>query len=84
MDLVAGLSAFRTLLLQQLRVTIAQIPVLRGECVQLIQELEACFRTPKPFYPSRPSHSTATMDHFLANLERAFEEERAAPTVGAR
>ena len=77
-DLVSGLSSFRALPLQQLRSTVAQIPPLRGECVRLIQELEACFQTPKPFYPSRPSHSTATMNDFLANLEGVFAEEWAA------
>jgi hypothetical protein len=82
-DLATGLGSFKTLPLQQLRATVAPIPLLRGECVQLLQELEACFRTPKPFYPSRPSHSAATVDDFLANLERLFEEEWAASRVGA-
>jgi hypothetical protein len=77
-DLVTGLRSFRTLPLQQLRATISQIPLFWDECVQLIQELEACFHTPNPFYQSRPSHSTAMVNHFLANLERAFAEERAA------
>jgi len=81
-DLVTGLSSFRTLPLPQLRVAISQVPLLRTECVQLIQELEVCFRTPKPFYESRPSHSTASMNAFLANLERMFEEERAAGKLG--
>jgi len=82
-DLVTGLSSFRTLPLQQLRSAVAQIPHLREECVQRLEELEVCFRTPKPFYPSRPSHATAAMNAFLANLERMFEEERTASHAGA-
>ena len=82
-DLVTGLSRFRTLPFQELCAAVSQVPLLRAECVQLIQELEACFRTPKPFYESRPSHLTATVNAFLANLERMFEEERAASKVGA-
>lgn len=77
-DLVRGLTSFRTLSLQQLHATVSQIPLLRGECVQLIQELEACFRTTKLFYQSRPSHSTAAINDFLANLQRFFADERAA------
>jgi hypothetical protein len=83
-DLVTGLRSFRTLPLQQVRATISQVPLLRGKCAQLLQELEVCFKTPKPFYQFRPSHSTATVNDFLANLERMFEEERNASTVGAR
>lgn len=82
-ELVTGLCSFRTLPQQQLRSALSQIPLLRGECVQLLQELEVCFRTPKPFYHSRPSHSTATVNDFLANLERMFDEERTASHVGA-
>src|SRR5262249_54606786 len=41
-DVVAGLSSFRSLPLQQLRSTVSQIPLVRGECEELIQELEAC------------------------------------------
>ncbi len=77
-DLVTGLGSFRTLPLQQVRAAVAQIPTLRGECVQRIQELEACFQTPKPFYQSRPAHSTAMVNHFLADLEPMFTEEWAA------
>jgi hypothetical protein len=79
---VTGLRSFPTLPLQQLRCTVSQIPLLRGECVRLIQELEACFHVPKPFYQSRPSHSTASVDDFLANLERAFMEAWAASNAG--
>lgn len=74
-DLVTGLSSFRTQSLQQLRSTISQIPLLRGECVQLIQELEDCLQTPKPFYQSRPAHSTAAVNDFLTNLEGVFIQE---------
>jgi hypothetical protein len=74
-DVVTGLNSFTALSLQELRATVAQIPLLRGECVQVLQELEAYFRTPKPFYSSRPSHSTAAVNDFLANLERVFTQE---------
>src|SRR5947209_1590266 len=40
-DLVTGLTPFRTSALEQVRANVSWIPVLRGECVQLIQELEA-------------------------------------------
>lgn len=80
---VTGLRSFRTLPVEQLRSTLLQIPLLRGECVQRIQELEACFETPKPFYSSRPDHSTAAVNDFLANLERLFAEERAVATADA-
>lgn len=76
--LVSGLSSFRTLPLQQVRVIVSQIVLLREECVQLIQELEGCLRTPKPFHPTRPSDSTAAVTQFLGNLERVFTEEWAA------
>lgn len=77
-DLVSGLSAFRTLPLEQMRSTVSQIPVFREACVQRIQEVESCFRTPKPFYPSRPAHSAATVNDFLTGLERIFEDEWSA------
>jgi hypothetical protein len=73
-DLVMGLGSFRTLPLQHLRSTISQIPLLRAEFVQLIQQLEAGFRTPKPFYLSRPAHSTVAVNDFLAHLPQLFEE----------
>lgn len=57
-DLAKELGSFRTLPLQQVRATVSRIPLLREECVQQLQELEACFRTPKPFYQSRPAYST--------------------------
>lgn len=74
-DLVTGLGSFRTLSLEQLGSTVSQIPVLREACVQRIQELESCFRTPRPFYQSRPSYSAAAVNDFLTNLERLFVEE---------
>ena len=73
-DFVNGLRSFAGLPLQELRSLVARVPLLRGECVRLIQELEACFHTPKPFYQSRPGHSTASVDDFLASLEQAFVE----------
>src|ERR1700722_7073850 len=60
-ELVTGLKSFRRLPMEQLRSILSQIPLIREGCVQLLGELEACFRTPKPFYPSRPGHSTATV-----------------------
>lgn len=74
-DVVTGLTSFRTLSLEQLRVTVSQIPLLREACVQQIQELEACLQTPNRFYPSRPAHSTAVVNDFLADLERVFIQE---------
>ena len=74
-DLVIGLNSFRTYSLDRLRSTVAEIKPLRDECVQLIQELERCFRTPKPFYLSRSSHSTTSVNDFIANLGRMFEDE---------
>jgi hypothetical protein len=74
-DLMTGLSSFRTQSLEQLRSTVSQIPLLREQCVQLIQELEGWLRTPQPFYQSRPAHSAATVNDFLSNLECAFAEE---------
>jgi len=83
-DLVSGLTSFRTIPLEQVRSTVRQIPPLRGECVRLIQELEACLHTPRPFYQSRPGDSTADVNAFLANLERAFAEEWAATNADER
>jgi 16S rRNA C1402 (ribose-2'-O) methylase RsmI len=83
MDLVTGLASFTTLPLQRLRSILAHIPLLRGECVQLIQELEARCHVPKPFYQSRPGHSTAAVDEFLANLDRAFVEAWNAANAGS-
>jgi hypothetical protein len=77
-ELITGLSSFRTFPLQQLRATVSQIPVLRGECVQRIRELEACFQTPQPFYQSRPSSSSAAVNDFLANLQQLFAKQWAA------
>src|SRR5581483_1081352 len=76
--LVSGLSSFRTLPLQQVRDTVAQILLNREACVQRIQDLEGCLRTPKPFYPARPGDSTATVTEFLGNLERVLTEEWSA------
>jgi hypothetical protein len=81
-DLVTGLGSLRALSLEQVRSSVSLIPLLRGECVQLIQELEVSLGTPKPFYPSRPAHSSAAMTAFLANLERGFTEAWAAANAG--
>jgi hypothetical protein len=74
-DLVMGLRSFRNLPLGQVRHTVFQIPIIRQAAVQLIQELEGCFGTPKPFYQSRPAHSTTTVNDFLTRLEQLFAEE---------
>ncbi|MCI0460961.1 MAG: hypothetical protein L0Z62_28780 [Gemmataceae bacterium] len=74
-DLVTELRSFRDLPPQELCSTVGRVPLLRAECVRLIQELEGYFQTPKPFYQSRPAHSTATVNDFLANLDRMFTEE---------
>lgn len=79
-DHVTGLIPFRTLTLERLRSMVSQVPLLRGECVHQIQQLEACFQTPRPFYPSRPAHSTASVNQFLADLENLFTQERSAAT----
>ena len=77
-ELVMGLRSFRTLPSEQVRHAVSQILTLRQACVQLIQELEGCWGTPKPFYPSRPAHSTMTVKGFLTDLERLFVEEWSA------
>jgi hypothetical protein len=77
-DLVTRLSSFRTLPLEQVRATVSQILLLREQCVQLIQELEGCFRTSEPFYQTRPSNSAATMTDFLGRLEDTVTKEWAA------
>lgn len=74
-DIVSGLSSYKTLPLQQLHAALARIPALRDECVQLIQELESCFPAAKPFYENRPGSSTAAVSEFLADLERMFTEK---------
>lgn len=74
-DLVSRLSLFRSLPLEQLRTTVSQIPLLRQACVQHIQELESYFQVPRPFYQSRPAHSTAAVNNFLADLENIFAQE---------
>ncbi|HTU20913.1 MAG TPA: hypothetical protein VMG10_22870 [Gemmataceae bacterium] len=78
LDLVSELISFRTLPLEQLRSTVSRILLLREACVHQIQELETCFRTPRPFYPSKPAYLTAAMNDFLANLESLLTQERSA------
>lgn len=75
-ELVTGLSSFRTLPPHQLRSSIAQVVLLRGESVKVIQELEECLQIPQPFYLSRPAPANAAVNDFLTNLERLFVEER--------
>lgn len=74
-DLVSGLEAFRTASPEEVRFTVSRIPLLREECVRLIQELEGLLQTPRPFYQSRPSHSIEAMIDFLARLEDLFAEK---------
>jgi hypothetical protein len=74
-ELVKELVSFRTFSLEQLRSMVSQVPLLREACVHRIQELEACFQTSKPFYSSRPAHSTASVNSFLADLESMFTQE---------
>ena len=84
-DAVTELRSFRDLPLQEVRSKVGRIPLLRADCVQRIQELEGYHRTPKPFYPSRPAHSTAMVNDFLANLERLFVDEwHASPENGVQ
>lgn len=71
-DLLRGLESFRTLPLDDLRATVARIPPLRAGCVQAIQQLESCLQVPRPFYPSRPAHSAAAVNDFLASLDQTF------------
>lgn len=78
-DVVSGLRAFNALPVEEVQARVSQVPLVRGECIRLIQELERLFQTPRPFYQTRPAHATTSMDAFLANLPRLFEAERAAP-----
>jgi hypothetical protein len=80
-DLVTALLSFKALSLQEVRSTVSRVPHVHGECVRLIQELEACLGSPNPFYQSRLSHSTAGVNDFLANLERVFSEAWAATEI---
>ncbi len=77
-DHVTGLSLFRTFPLERVYSLVSQVPLLREECVRLIQELECSYRVPKSFYESRPDYSTATINDFLTNLQCLFAEEWAA------
>jgi hypothetical protein len=80
---VTGLLSFREHPLERVLASVSQIPSLREECVQRIQELEACVETPKPFYSSRQPHSVAMVNDFLANLEYHFAEDWRASRPGA-
>lgn len=79
---VTALASFRSQALPHVRSAVAQVLRLREECVREIQELERCLRTPKPFYPTRPPHSAAAVDDFLATLDRAFVQEWSASAGG--
>jgi hypothetical protein len=74
-DHVEGLSSFRDLPLQSMRAAVAQVPILRSDCVRLLQETETVFQTSQLFYQSRPASSTAAVSDFLATLERAFTDK---------
>lgn len=71
-DLIMGLRALRTLPVAQVRQSALQVPILREACVHLIQQLEACLGTSKPFYQTRPARSTAAVNNFLTSLEQCF------------
>ncbi len=77
-DLVSGLRAFRTLALDEVRSTVSLIAPLREDCVHLIEQLEARWGASRPFYQSRPAHSTAAVNDFLTDLEGTFAREWAA------
>ena len=77
-ELVLSLDSFRSFSPEELRTRVSRISPLRGECVGLIQELEGCFHTPKPFYQSRPIGSTAAVDNFLTSLEELLVQEWSA------
>ena len=68
------LASFKSMPLQEVRFAVSQIAPLRAECVRLIEELEARFGTPRRFYQSRPAHTAASIDAFLAGLETVFVE----------
>ncbi|HWG44880.1 MAG TPA: hypothetical protein VN688_19055 [Gemmataceae bacterium] len=74
-EIVTELISFRDFPLEHLHSLVSRISILREESVSLIEELECCFQTPKPFYQSRPVHSTATMNDFFTNLEYTLAEE---------
>jgi hypothetical protein len=74
-DLVTGLISFRTLPLAQVRAVVSRIAPLRAGCVCLIEELEVQLQTTEHFFQSRPSHSAASLNAFLANLEAIFVQE---------
>lgn len=54
-ELVTGLRSFKALSLEQVRATVARIPLVRDVCVQRIQELEVRLGTPRPIYQSHPA-----------------------------
>jgi hypothetical protein len=85
-DQIEQLRSFAAMQLQQLRDAVSQVLRLRGGCVQRIQELEASFRTPTPFYQSRRGDSASRVDDFLANLDHIFAEEWASsnPALGEK
>lgn len=72
-DRVTALGGFKTLPHELLHEAVSRVLALREGCVQLIQELEAVFQAANRFYQTRPSHSSAMLNDFLADLERVFE-----------
>jgi hypothetical protein len=81
-DLVASLISFRSLPFEQMREVVSQIQPLRGECVRLIEELEACFQTSQPFYRTRPADTMARLTEFLTNVEPLLMQDGTASLVG--
>ncbi len=78
-DLAKDLIPFKTLPLDQVRLKVAQISLIRGECVRLLQQLRNEYGT-----PARNRPSSASVDSFLANLETAFVQEWHAANVTTR
>ena len=73
-DLITRLIAFRSLSLLEVHHAVSQIAILRDQCVALIEELERCFATPKPFYETRPTTSAEALNCFIADLDRLLED----------
>jgi hypothetical protein len=69
---VRALCPFKTLAQPQVHALVSQVPLLRSECADLIQQLETELHVDRPFYRSRPAHSTVAMNEFLSNLHTAF------------
>ena len=59
----------------RLMTAVARVRLLRADCVRELQALEASLHLPRPFYESRPAHSTAAVEAFLADLDNLFVAE---------